>query len=135
MTTPETPQVPQQTAPVSPPYAPAAPKRRRWPWIAGAAAVILAIAGGVTYAALPSTDDEAVEFCQEEIRDRLKTPASAKFSDATVDPEEGSTVYRVSGAVDAQNGFGAMVRGNYRCTLRHNEDGSWVAITASVDQR
>jgi hypothetical protein len=41
----------------------------------------------------------------------------------------------VAGQVDAQDGFGATVRGEYRCTLTHEKDDRWVTVESSVDQR
>lgn len=42
----------------------------------------------------------------------LKSPSTAEFNDAYV-WERGDSTYTVSGEVDSQNGFGAMIRVNY----------------------
>lgn len=62
--------------------------------------------------------------CEAQVKARLKAPATANFvregreygpaaSDAS-----GKT-WIVRGNVDAQNGFGALIRNRYQCTLRH----------------
>ncbi|MDA8369503.1 MAG: hypothetical protein M0026_06495 [Nocardiopsaceae bacterium] len=64
--------------------------------------------------------DTAFRECRDAVEQRLKAPASAAF------PAEETTVrladegdvdwrYEVHGAVDAQNGFGAMIRLDYEC--------------------
>lgn len=105
-------------------------RRRLWPWIAGAA--VLVVAAGGTALLWPSEEDHVVDACQDAIRAKLKSPTSAEFSDVKVDHVDGSSVYRIDGAIDSQNGFGAMVRGSYRCTMSTNSDGEWVATIAEV---
>lgn len=54
--------------------------------------------------------------CQDRVRDRLKDPDSAEFSDEQVH-DYGSDVYRVEGVVRSRNGFGGMVVGRYSCAV------------------
>ncbi|HTJ00295.1 MAG TPA: DUF4339 domain-containing protein [Dongiaceae bacterium] len=65
---------------------------------------------------------------------QLKAPSTAKFadfSDCTVTVE--GDVYTVSGWVDAQNSFGAMIRQNFVCKLRLDASrGKWVQIDTSI---
>lgn len=51
--------------------------------------------------------------CRDWVKDRLKAPASADFSEEAVSRNGES--YVVTGAVDAENSFGAPIRSNYRC--------------------
>lgn len=56
------------------------------------------------------------------VEKRLRAPGSAKFSSchnpgAVQGLGEGK--FRVTGYVDAQNAFGALIRNNYVCVLRH----------------
>lgn len=58
---------------------------------------------------------DAERVCQDFVSERLKSPSSAEF-DTTVTgigPE-----YTVTGTVDSQNSFGAMVRKEFSCTVR-----------------
>ena len=71
---------------------------------------------------------EARAACRQFVLQRLKAPATAdflrseeRFGRAT---DAGPEDYRVLGAVDAQNSFGAMIRSRYECVLR-NTDGRW----------
>jgi hypothetical protein len=58
----------------------------------------------------------------------LVSPASAKFSEEhffdTDDPE-------VAGAVDSQNGFGAMLRSRFACHLK-KVNGDWTVTSGYV---
>ena len=59
--------------------------------------------------------------CRDWVKDRLKSPTSAKFSGENT-TQTGNT-YVVRGSVDAQNSFGAMIRSDYTCEAIH-EGGS-----------
>jgi hypothetical protein len=58
----------------------------------------------------------------------LTSPASAKYSGerffATDSPE-------VAGNVDAQNGYGAMIRAHFRCNMKR-VDGDWTVTDGYV---
>lgn len=58
--------------------------------------------------------------CEDAVRARLKAPSTAKFVDGpkVSGNREDSSKYFVVGQVDAQNGFGAMLRNDYVCKLR-----------------
>jgi hypothetical protein len=74
--------------------------------------------------------------CTEAIKDRLKSPTTAKFpsygdiKDKTVFLEEYGIVNYYF-YVDSQNGFGAMIRTNCRCIVRSNTD---TIIGATADE-
>lgn len=84
----------------------------------GAIVVVVALlaGGAAAYQAL-SEESRAVEACEEDVRARLKAPSTAEFVD---DPRvvEGADGYQVTGQVDAQNGFGAMIRNTYTCLAK-----------------
>lgn len=65
--------------------------------------------------------------CEEFGRQRLKAPSTAQFlDDPTIDvnyPSRGA--YRVSGSVDAQNSYGAMLRSRYECRVYRDGAGNW----------
>lgn len=65
---------------------------------------------------------QAMRLCEDRVRSRLKSPSSAKFpwdcfkqrvTKNHITPRK----YFTMGCYDAQNAFGAMLRGNYVCTV------------------
>jgi hypothetical protein len=73
---------------------------------------------------------DAKRACQEQfIPARLKAPGTAQFTDVAVTELGGS--YRVAGSVDSQNGFGALVRASFTCSVRLDGD-NWVLEAAAV---
>jgi len=68
-----------------------------------------------------STDAEVM--CEEFINKRLKAPASAKYTHQS--RQKNGAQYVVSGYVDSQNSFGAMVRTDFTCTVTDQGDGKW----------
>ena len=77
----------------------------------------------------------AYVMAKQFVEDRLVSPGSADFSsysEANV-IVLGEREYRVAGYVDSQNKFGAMLRSNYICTLRENEDDTWTCTDLSIE--
>ena len=122
----------------SAPPQPAPPARRsRLLWVGAATAVALVAAGGAAYAIRSGGTDEdtAVERCRTAITAKLKSPATAKYADkvdVTTQKGDFGTYFQVFGMVDAQNGFGALVRGAYHCKVTRESDGSWRVDESSV---
>lgn len=94
--------------------------------VAGVACLALVV-GGVL--AGKSKEDKNVSICEDEssafyasrqfVERYLKSPSTAEYpslSDVVIVPGEGCTL-KVRAWVDAQNGFGAMIRTNYSMTL------------------
>lgn len=82
-------------------------------------AVAVFMVGGVVWlwpVGSSPTVDSAVTACRRHVVDQLKAPSTAKFGQVRWE-RSGDTV-RVSGAVDAENSFGALVRSDYTCTAR-----------------
>lgn len=72
-------------------------------------------------------------MCEEFVKDKLQSPASAEFSDqAHNDSKYG---YRVTGIVDSENGFGAMLRADYACELKYVGADKWRAKNVEVIPR
>jgi hypothetical protein len=75
----------------------------------------------------PGSDKFGAYFYSEKfVEERLRAPSTAKFCDfkeARVSVDGGDS-YTVVGWVDAQNGFGAMLRNNFVCKL-HKTGNSW----------
>ena len=81
---------------------------------------------------LPSKFD-AYFACTTYVEKRLKSPSSAEFgpySESKVrmiraDAEGKYFGFVVTGYVDSQNSFGAMLRANYECHTTGRMDGKW----------
>ena len=58
-------------------------------------------------------------ICETEVERRLRSPATADypFGHVTAVQRTGPTTYRLASYVDAQNGFGAIVRTNFVCDV------------------
>ena len=106
-------------------------KRKDARLVAGALALgVVAAAGAIGYDRLAGEDaattaeDEltpdqvnrsAERACEDFVSARLKAPSTAEFS-GTRTQHQGAR-YVVTGAVDAENSFGAPLRSTYTCTL------------------
>jgi len=66
----------------------------------------------------------AIAMAREFVRDRLRSPSSAEFGDEIAEVVDGAT-WRVTGYVDAQNGFGAMIRAIYQCNVKKENADYW----------
>jgi hypothetical protein len=79
-------------------------------------------------------DFDAYFYSTEFVKKRLKAPSTADFanrSECTV-VKVGDHRYRVSGYVDSQNGFGAMIRSSW-VTEVHSEGDSWYLDEIGID--
>lgn len=64
-------------------------------------------------------DDIAAQVvCRDFVRDSLKSPSTADFSDERV-RHVGGKVWLVAGSVDSENSFGAMIRNDYVCKVEY----------------
>ncbi|NYE19451.1 hypothetical protein [Microbacterium immunditiarum] len=67
---------------------------------------------------------EAIAQCEARVKEQLRAPSTATFDlDAT-----GSGTWTVTGTVDAENGFGAMIRNDVQCTVIIEGDRARVRI-------
>lgn len=95
--------------------------------LAAAAFAAIALLSGCTPAApsapfparsVPSYSDQAIGFCQDLVEGRLKAPATAQFH-ATASPADAanpeSGPWTITGTVDSENSFGALLRMNWVC--------------------
>lgn len=71
----------------------------------------------------------AERACQDMVRDQLRSPASAQFSDVT---STGGGPWTVTGSVDADNAFGASLRSTWSCQVRL--DGDTFRGVATLDE-
>lgn len=71
------------------------------------------------------TPGGAKDACHGYVKDRLKAPTTAEFAEEQVSGPR-DKVYVVTGYVDSQNGFGAMVRNSYECRARFSGGGDYI---------
>lgn len=120
---------------------------------AAAAALLVALTGcGSTVdVAGPSTEElqkSAISKCEDAVKDQLKSPSTATFSDMkagdlramasaagltpTATPTiTGSKPWTVTGKVDSENSFGAMLRSTVFCMMDLT-DGTFSNVKAIV---
>jgi hypothetical protein len=90
-------------------------------------------------------DQEELEFgafdvCTKFVKDRLKAPSTASFRNFFEDDGEvvvsgsGNGPYTVISSVDAENGFGANIRTNFVCEVRHTGGGNWRLVNLVLDE-
>lgn len=60
-------------------------------------------------------DAEMISACRTAVKDQLKSPTSAKFTDEVVAQITDAPAFRVTGNVDAENSFGASIRNSFIC--------------------
>lgn len=79
---------------------------------------------------------EAYVMIQADVRRELRAPATADFPAlyGRGTGHIGDCIYRVVGHVDAQNGFGAMLRATFQGRIEYFPDaGSWRTLELAVD--
>lgn len=95
------------------------------------AAVVLAVVVGVPALVYlvhdPNGGGGAARECRAYVEDRLEAPASAEFGDV-YDSKDDQGRWQITGHVDSQNGFSAMVRNTYTCTVTR-ENGYWQLVS------
>jgi hypothetical protein len=107
-------------------------RESRWWWLL-LTPLLGALAWGVVSIVTipgPAPDGDrsgADQVCRTQVLGKLRAPGTAQFSDATVSYKPGETAdfYTARGAVDAQNGFGALLRMRYECDLVLERDLVW----------
>lgn len=105
---------------------------RSWPTVIGISIPVLLFAGcqGLISAGDSSTEEpgeyDAIYYCKEFVRDKLKAPSTAKFTGESA--YGGGSSWTSSGVVESQNSFGGMVQSRYTCKLTYtSSDESWQA--------
>lgn len=87
----------------------------------------------------PAAPDRVGAFlvCKQFVTERLRAPTTAKFpnsSDAAVNLVSGGE-WTVASHVDSQNGFGAMIRSSFTCTVKPVEGDKWRLVEIKIDGR
>lgn len=135
------PATPAQPPPVGPPPLPPvkSSKLRWWHW-ALVAAIAIAFAAGAANETLGKlhqkgsgdrtdrSDAQLVASCHASVVAKLKAPSTATFPTYDQIGWLSETQAKVSGNVDAQNSFGAMIRQAYTCDA--TKDGVRWSITS-----
>lgn len=86
-------------------------------------------------------DHSAMAFtmCKEFVKGSLKSPGSAKFRNEFEEDGEvtvsgyGDGPFVVRSSVDSQNGFGALLRSNFVCTVSYTGDDNWKLDDLTLD--
>lgn len=100
---------------------------------------LLALIGWCSMSAVDQADDPpdaedlrfgARDVCHQFVEDRLRAPATAGFENLSEAMITGfGPEYTVAGHVDAENGFGARIRTEYKCTVRHTTGPNFVLVS------
>lgn len=121
--------------------APVAPKKKRGVLLALVLVAIVVLASSVVGVLLAAGDDkpagpvdplradesrQAEKACQGFIEKELKAPSTAKYP--TPETIKDGPKYTVSGDVDSENSFSAMIRNPYRCIVTSEGGGKWTLV-------
>lgn len=102
-----------------------------WLWwflgACGVALVVMVVAIGVISFNGGSNSVSAEIMCEQFIEDRLRSPGTADFEHTSTRPG-GTGEWTVTGQVDSENGFGALVRSTYRCEVEHEGGDRWTLV-------
>lgn len=87
-------------------------------------------AGGSDEPADEASNTGAIDVCHQAVEDQLKAPGTADFGGERV--SNMGDEYTVSGHVDAENGFGALLRLEWVCEATWVEGNTWRPVQAVV---
>ena len=130
------PPLPQPPVPQQTPSAPPQRTRRQTAWIVAGSitatvALFAAAIGASWYARSNPSQNKLVRECRSAVAGRLRAPGSARWPGGEI-VSHGATTWTVQGDVDAQNGFGALLRMSWECTAER--DGGWQILDVDVDE-
>ena len=102
-----------------PPSVAAGNDARKWLYVGIGLAVV--IVGGLVVSSMgsdrepydPNNSYEAIAQCEDLVTENLKAPSTAEFDSSA----SGFGTWTVTGTVDAENSFGAMLRSEFQCTV------------------
>lgn len=84
----------------------------------------------------PDAPDEygARDVCEQFVEKRLKAPATAEFENTAT--TQAGDEWTVEGDVDAENGFGALIRNHYVCTVRPTDaaGANWELVDVEMSE-
>jgi hypothetical protein len=120
----------------------AAPARKR-PWLAiGSVAVIAAAGVYLVASSQPSAEKRErqdmenllLARCERAVEARLKAPSTADFGGERVASTTSGSTWTATGWVDAENGFGANVRTDWKCVGTASGQ-TFTTVDVFLDQR
>lgn len=76
-------------------------------------AIVGAVGGSKQKPYDPNWSGEAIAQCEDLVKENLKAPSTAEFDTSAT----GDGTWTVTGTVDAENSFGAMLRSEFQCTV------------------
>ena len=76
-------------------------------------------------------EDTAIRACEGSVEKQLKAPATAKFSNVNARRVD-DTTYSVSGDVDSENSFGALLRSSWSGTATTSNGGDTWNCSANL---
>lgn len=106
----------------------------KWVYVAlfAAIAVLYGIASPPVSLSDTAITSDACYMAQKFVRQKLKAPATAQFPESTeanCQTTQAAGTWTVTSYVDAQNGFGAMIRTDYMAQMSHNANtDTWTLI-------
>lgn len=87
------------------------------------------------------TNSQIFYFAKDQIKQRLKAPSSAEFSDDyNLQGSKSDSIYQVKSTVESQNSFGAQLRSYYMIKMKYvggydwSDDRSWQVIDCQIFQ-
>ena len=93
------------------------------------------IIGGLKPDPAISNKIDAIVCAQQKVREQLKAPSTAKFpyqSEMIIETKD-NLKYKIGSYVDAQNGFGAMIRTHFICDVQLNPEAKTCVTECSID--
>jgi hypothetical protein len=66
-------------------------------------------------------------MAREFVKDLLKAPGTAEFGGESV-KDLGNGEFEITGWVDSQNSFGALLRADFKVKIRHVEGNKWKLV-------
>lgn len=105
--------------------------------LAGILVALVMLAGIFQGPSAPAAPSRVGAFlaCKQFVTKRLRAPATAKFtnsSEAVVNLVSGGE-WAVASHVDSQNGFGAMIRSTFTCTVKPTGNDNWQLVDLKID--
>lgn len=97
-------------------------------------AVALVVIGAINGDSQDTRQASAFGVCQDFVKDQLRAPATAKFpryGEGAVQALSNDR-YAVRSTVDSQNGFGALVRNDFLCTVEYVGDERWNLLNLEI---